>query len=162
MRVKDLPDLLSLQKEGLHSLFPQQTKITVGMATCGLASGAGSVINAIQDEIRKKDLNFLVNGTGCMGLCQKEPFVDIIKPGWPRIVRVRAGTSVCLRRRWKRGLRGLPRRIRDRLRTIRRPIRPTSSSCVALSVARTLRRGSLRYINVPTPAPRPDVATCSS
>jgi NADH-quinone oxidoreductase subunit F len=81
-----LGDLKRLQEWGMRSLFPPQTKITVGMATCGRASGAGKVFKAIQDEVKKRNLDAIVNTTGCLGICQKEPVVDVMKPGWPRII----------------------------------------------------------------------------
>ncbi|MDD5288181.1 MAG: NADH-quinone oxidoreductase subunit NuoF [Dehalococcoidales bacterium] len=86
MRVRNLGDLKRLQEEGLHSLFPPQTRVAVGMATCGRASGAEKVLKAIQDEVKNRNLDIVVTVTGCLGLCQKEPVVDVIKPGWPRII----------------------------------------------------------------------------
>jgi NADH:ubiquinone oxidoreductase subunit F (NADH-binding)/(2Fe-2S) ferredoxin/Pyruvate/2-oxoacid:ferredoxin oxidoreductase delta subunit len=86
MKIRSLGDLKHVQEEGLRILYPSQTKVSVGMATCGRASGAGAVLNAIQDEIKKHNLSFVVSTTGCLGLCQKEPVVDVMKPGWPRII----------------------------------------------------------------------------
>ena len=56
------------------------------MSTCGRASGAEEVIEAIQSEAASLGLDIIVTPNGCMGLCQKEPLVDLIRPGWPRIV----------------------------------------------------------------------------
>ena len=78
--------LKKLQEQGLRSLFPATTKISVGMASCGLASGAEEVFQAIQEETRKHDSRFVVTKTGCMGLCIVEPVVSVIRPGWPRII----------------------------------------------------------------------------
>ena len=86
MRISSLEDLKRLKEEGLRSLFPPRTKVVVGMATCGRASGSGGVFEAIQKEVNKRNLDFEVTSTGCLGFCQKEPLVDVIKPGWPRIV----------------------------------------------------------------------------
>ncbi len=86
MLINKLDDLKRLREEGLRSLFPSQTKITVGMATCGRASGANAVFEAIQEETNKRNLDYVVTSSGCLGFCQKEPLVDVIKPGWPRIV----------------------------------------------------------------------------
>lgn len=84
-------DLQRLKEEGLRSLYPPQTKITVGMATCGLASGAGEVFSALQDEVGKYDSQIILSKTGCMGSCWQEPLVNIFKPGWPRIIYSQVG-----------------------------------------------------------------------
>jgi len=86
MHVQNLNDLKRLQEEGMRSLFPPRTRVAVGLATCGRASGAEHVLQAIREEVKKHNLDILVTGTGCLGLCQKEPLVDVIKIGWPRVV----------------------------------------------------------------------------
>jgi NADH-quinone oxidoreductase subunit F len=56
----------------------QLTKILVGMGTCGIAAGAEDVYDSIMDEIDKKNLkNIEVTKTGCVGLCAKEPVIEI-------------------------------------------------------------------------------------
>ena len=42
-----------MREKGLKSLYPGTTKISVGMATCGLSTGAGKVYEALQKEIEK-------------------------------------------------------------------------------------------------------------
>ena len=85
-KITSLKDLDELREEGLKSLYPDKTKIMVGMATCGLASGAKEVFDILCQEIKKTGLDVKLNSTGCLGYCQKEPLVDVIKPGWPRII----------------------------------------------------------------------------
>lgn len=60
--------------------------IRVGVATCGLAAGAGEVIEAIEDELKKLNLNVKIINVGCIGCCYAEPIIDIQKPGKPRIL----------------------------------------------------------------------------
>jgi len=60
-------------------------RILVGTATCGRASGAGAVIEAIDNELRERHIDAIITQVGCIGLCYAEPLVDIIKPGRPRI-----------------------------------------------------------------------------
>ena len=86
MRVKTLEDLENLNKKGLRSIWPDKTKITVGMATCGLATGAGEVFQTILEEVEKQKLDVIISKTGCIGFCQREPIVDVIQPGKPRIL----------------------------------------------------------------------------
>jgi len=83
--MSSLKDLERLKAEGMNSLFPSKTKIMVGMATCGLAAGAQEVWQNLHQEVKKRKIDVLVKKTGCIGLCQHEPLVDILKPGYPRI-----------------------------------------------------------------------------
>lgn len=59
--------------------------IIIGMGTCGLASGAGKVKEAIISELQKLKINAIVESTGCIGYCAVEPIVDIKLPGEDRI-----------------------------------------------------------------------------
>jgi NADP-reducing hydrogenase subunit HndB len=62
------------------------TEIIIGMGTCGIAAGARTVMAAVLDEIAKRKLdNVKVRQTGCIGMCEKEVLVDIVRPGEPRI-----------------------------------------------------------------------------
>lgn len=97
MRINALDDLKRIAREGSRLLFPEKGKIAVGMATCGQASGAEDVLKVIQDEAAKRNLGFTVTTTGCLGICQKEPLVDITKPGWPRIVYSEVNPEKALR-----------------------------------------------------------------
>lgn len=61
-------------------------QVIVGMGTCGIAAGAREVMSAILDEIAKRKLQDVsVRQTGCIGMCEKEVLVDIVRPGEPRI-----------------------------------------------------------------------------
>ncbi|MFW5999549.1 MAG: NADH-quinone oxidoreductase subunit NuoF [Halanaerobiaceae bacterium] len=54
------------------------TRVIVGMGTCGKAAGAGEVLEAVKDELDKKNLkNVDVSQTGCIGLCAREPLLEI-------------------------------------------------------------------------------------
>lgn len=62
------------------------TQIIVGMGTCGIAAGAREVMAAILDEIAKRNIpDVNVTQTGCIGMCEQEVLVDIVKEGQPRI-----------------------------------------------------------------------------
>ena len=58
-----------------------QTRIVVGMATCGIAAGARPVLGAFVEGIAEAGLgdNVTVTQTGCIGICQYEPVVDVIE-----------------------------------------------------------------------------------
>ena len=62
------------------------TQIIVGMGTCGIAAGARNVMNAAIAEIEKRNLSDIeVLQTGCNGMCQKEPLLDVARPGEDRV-----------------------------------------------------------------------------
>ena len=79
-------DLEMLRQKGLDSLYPEKTKIMVGMSTCGIASGAKEVYWKFVDGLTKKSKDAIVVPTGCIGYCQMEPLVDVSIPGLPRTV----------------------------------------------------------------------------
>ena len=56
-------------------------RVVVGMATCGIASGARPVLNAFVEEVNKAGLNekISVSQTGCIGYCQLEPIVQVFE-----------------------------------------------------------------------------------
>lgn len=85
MKIRTKADLEKMKEEGLKSLYPKATKVSVGMATCGLSTGAGKVYEVLQNGVEKAKLPILLGQTGCIGFCQKEPVVDIFEPGKPRV-----------------------------------------------------------------------------
>ncbi|MCI8600263.1 MAG: (2Fe-2S) ferredoxin domain-containing protein [Oscillospiraceae bacterium] len=53
-------------------------RVVVGMATCGIAAGARPVLSAFTEEVAKRSLqNVTVTQTGCIGICQYEPVVEV-------------------------------------------------------------------------------------
>ncbi len=59
--------------------------ILIGAATCGRAAGAVAVLEAINSELAKHNIEATIIQVGCIGLCYAEPLVDIVKPNRPRI-----------------------------------------------------------------------------
>jgi len=54
------------------------TRIVVGMATCGIAAGARPVMLAFVEELKKRGIeNVTVAQTGCVGMCRLEPMVEV-------------------------------------------------------------------------------------
>ena len=66
-------------------------RIVVGMATCGIAAGARPVLNAFVEGVDKEGLNdkVTVTQTGCIGICQYEPVVEIYQPGKEKVTYVK-------------------------------------------------------------------------
>lgn len=69
-----MKDKVSL-REGANDI-----RIVVGMATCGIAAGARPVLNALVEAISENGLSdaATVSQTGCIGICQYEPVVEVI------------------------------------------------------------------------------------
>ena len=65
-------------------------RVVVGMATCGIASGARPVLKALSDEVQEKQLeNVAVTQTGCIGLCKYEPIVEVLEPGKEKVTYIK-------------------------------------------------------------------------
>ena len=76
---------------GLRSEGGAELRVQVGMATCGIASGARPVLNALSTLVQEKGLTdkISVTQTGCIGLCQYEPIVEVMEPGKPKITYIK-------------------------------------------------------------------------
>lgn len=65
-------------------------RIVVGLGTCGLAAGAQQVYDAMEKEIKTLELaGVSLEATGCVGICQFEPVVEVYEPGGIRTTYVR-------------------------------------------------------------------------
>jgi NADP-reducing hydrogenase subunit HndB len=55
-----------------------RAKITVHMGTCGIAAGARKIMNALMEEIEKRNIDdIILTNSGCAGLCSKEPMATV-------------------------------------------------------------------------------------
>lgn len=63
-------------------------RVVVGLATCGMAAGAGPVMDAFKEYTAGMD-NVRVELTGCIGICQYEPIVEIYEEGKPKVTYVK-------------------------------------------------------------------------
>jgi len=66
-------------------------RVVVGMATCGIAAGARPVLNALVEGVNEGGLSdkVTVSQTGCIGLCQYEPIVEIFEAGKDKVTYVK-------------------------------------------------------------------------
>jgi len=56
----------------------KRAKITVHMGTCGIASGARDIMDALLDELAQNNVSdVLVTTSGCIGICSREPLVTV-------------------------------------------------------------------------------------
>ncbi|MBR6940302.1 MAG: (2Fe-2S) ferredoxin domain-containing protein [Clostridia bacterium] len=66
-------------------------RVVVGMATCGIAAGARPVLNAFVEGVNKEGLTdkVTVSQTGCIGVCQYEPVVEVFEAGKDKVTYVK-------------------------------------------------------------------------
>ncbi|MBC8585443.1 (2Fe-2S) ferredoxin domain-containing protein [Youxingia wuxianensis] len=93
--MKSLAELQALRDQvknnmGIRSDDSGNIRVVVGMATCGIAAGARPVLSAFTEEVAKRGLhNVTVTQTGCIGICQYEPVVEIMEPGKEKVTYVK-------------------------------------------------------------------------
>ena len=84
--MKSLEELKALRdqmknKVGVREDDSNNVRVVVGMATCGIAAGARPVLAAFTNEIEKRNIsNVTIAQTGCIGICQFEPVVEVYAP----------------------------------------------------------------------------------
>lgn len=75
-----------------------ETRVLVGMATCGIAAGARPVLQKMVEEVAKRGLkDVMVTQTGCIGICQYEPVVEVVTPGQEKVTYVNMTPEKALR-----------------------------------------------------------------
>ena len=84
--IKDKMKNKVVLREGLGEL-----RVVVGMATCGIAAGARPVLNAFVEEVNNANLTdkVSVTQTGCAGLCQLEPIVEVYEAGKEKVTYIK-------------------------------------------------------------------------
>ncbi len=68
-----------------------EKRVVVGMATCGIAAGARPVLNAFVEQVEAAGLSgsITVTQTGCIGICQFEPVVEVFEAGKDKVTYVK-------------------------------------------------------------------------
>ena len=68
-----------------------QIRVVVGMATCGIAAGARPVLSAFVEKVSEAGLTdkVTVSQTGCIGICQYEPVVEVFEDGKDKVTYVK-------------------------------------------------------------------------
>lgn len=94
--MKTLEELKAIREKmqgqvGLRAEDHSHTRVVVGMATCGIASGARPVLTTLAQLVQDKGLTgkVAVTQTGCIGLCQYEPIVEVMEPGKDKVTYIR-------------------------------------------------------------------------
>lgn len=94
--MKSLEELKAIRERmqsqvSLRAEDHSHTRVVVGMATCGIASGARPVLTKLSSLVQEKNLTdkIAVTQTGCIGLCKYEPIVEVMEPGRPKITYIK-------------------------------------------------------------------------
>jgi len=61
-------------------------QVKVAMATCGIASGAKTVMDFFLEHLERRNIAAVVTQTGCMGYCYAEPTIEVKLPGQDPVV----------------------------------------------------------------------------
>jgi NADP-reducing hydrogenase subunit HndB len=93
-KIKSTTDLIKIKEEVQTKIRKwedssnsgQMVQIKVGMATCGIASGAKEIMNFFIEETDHQAIDAVVTQTGCLGYCYAEPTVEVILPGKKPVV----------------------------------------------------------------------------
>jgi NADP-reducing hydrogenase subunit HndB len=88
--IKSLDDLKKVREEALQKKKIQtesgKARVIVGMGTCGIAAGARDAMKAILDTIEKDNIqDVIITQTGCIGMCEKEPIVQVEIGDQPKV-----------------------------------------------------------------------------
>ena len=93
--MKSIEELLAIKQKAQAQIAARDAdgqdgiRVVVGMATCGIAAGARPVLKALTDEIAKRGVKHVsVTQTGCIGMCQYEPIVEVFEPGKEKVTYV--------------------------------------------------------------------------
>ena len=84
--IKDKMKNKVILREGTNDI-----RVVVGMATCGIAAGARPVLNAFVEGVNEAGLSdsVTVTQTGCIGICQFEPVVEVYEAGKEKVTYVK-------------------------------------------------------------------------
>ena len=93
--MKSLEELMKIREQMKDKVAIRngsgEIRVVVGMATCGISAGARPVLNAFVEEITNAGLadKVTVTQTGCIGICQYEPVVEVFEDGKDKVTYVK-------------------------------------------------------------------------
>ena len=101
--MKSLAELAAIRDKMRQTVATRDDKasvrVVVGMATCGIAAGARPVLNAFVEQVNAAGLTatVTVTQTGCIGICQYEPVVEVFEAGKEKVTYVKMTADMVAR-----------------------------------------------------------------
>jgi (2Fe-2S) ferredoxin len=100
--IKSLEDLKKAREEAIKKRELKQAsgtiQVIVGMGTCGIAAGARDAMKAVLEVIEKDAIEgVVVSQTGCIGLCEKEPILQVVVGDQPKVTYGKVSAEVARR-----------------------------------------------------------------
>ena len=93
--MKSLAELQAIKARTMNRVVLREgsgdVRVVVGMATCGIAAGARPVPNEFVKDVNEENLTekVTVSQTGCIGICQYEPVVEVFEAGKEKVTYVK-------------------------------------------------------------------------
>ena len=93
--MKSLAELQAIKDKMKNKIVLREgsgdVRVVVGMATCGIAADARPVLNAFVEGVASANLGdkVTVTQTGCIGICQYEPVVEVFEEGKEKVTYVK-------------------------------------------------------------------------
>jgi len=89
--IKSLEELKRIREEALQKkqlkATPGNVQVIVAMGTCGIAAGARDTMKSVLSYIETQKLSGVtVSQTGCIGLCEQEPILQIMLGDQPKVI----------------------------------------------------------------------------
>jgi len=87
LRIEDLKKIKEQVKvtTAMRADIDKEIKVIVHMGTCGIASGARNVMTALMNTAEEKGLDIEIGQSGCIGICDREPIVTVIRKDEPQV-----------------------------------------------------------------------------
>ena len=84
--LQELTGVREVAREGIARREKTGTVIRIGMGTCGIAAGARETWRALELELANAKIDAYIGAVGCIGMCAREPLVEIQQAGRARIL----------------------------------------------------------------------------
>jgi (2Fe-2S) ferredoxin len=89
--IKSLEELKRVREEALQKkqlkATPGNIQVIVAMGTCGIAAGARDTMKSVLNYIESEKVSGVtVTQTGCIGLCEQEPIIQVVIGDQPKVM----------------------------------------------------------------------------
>jgi (2Fe-2S) ferredoxin len=96
--IKSLEELKRVREEALQKkqmkATPGNVQVIVAMGTCGIAAGARDTMKSVLHFIETERVSGVtVTQTGCIGLCEQEPILQVVLGDQPKVAYGKVNTD---------------------------------------------------------------------